>query len=370
MRNAKPYHSKSYHSCHSDTLRHSELRSSEESHSIRHSDTIRHSEGCKPEESHLLCHSEALAEESTLLCHSERSEESKNVESQDTESRCFAIAQHDAHSFRHSEALAEESKIRDSIKDVSASPQHDKKQSKITLTHNQISINAKAFVYMVSNQTNTTLYIGVTSNLIKRMYEHKNKLTQGFTQKYNCNKLVYFESVETIQEAIQREKYLKGKKRDFKESLIDSINPNRLDLYNEILYPSNRDVSASPQHDKGNAQHDRIRHSELRSSEESHSIRHSEDFPPCHSEGCKPEESHLLCHSEDLAEESHPACHSERSEESKNVETQDKESRCFAFAQHDNPCHSDLERSEREESQNTESKKESESTKDKYDFQR
>ena len=331
MKNAKPYHSKIYHSCHSDTLR--------------------HSEGCKPEESHLLCHSEDLAEESHPACHSERSEESK---------------------------------IRDSIRDVSASPQHDKKQSKITLTHNQISINAKAFVYMVSNQTNTTLYIGVTSNLIKRMYEHKNKLTQGFTQKYNCNKLVYFESFETIQEAIQREKYLKGKKRNFKESLIDSINPKRLDLYNEILYPSNRDVSATPQHDKGNAQyderkyaqHDRIRHSELRSSEESHSIRHSEDFPPCHSEALA-EESTLLCHSE-RSEESHPACHSERSEESKNVETQDKESRCFAFAQHDNPCHSedfppchsDLERSEREESQNTESKKESESTKDKYDFQR
>ena len=290
MRNAKPYHSKIYHSCHSDT--------------------IRHSEGCKPEESHLLCHSEC-------------SEESKNVETQNTESRCFAFAQHDNPC--HSEDLAEEStllchserseesKIRDSIRDVLASPQHDKKQSKITLTHNQISTNTKAFVYMVSNQTNTTLYIGVTSNLIKRMYEHKNKLAQGFTQKYNCNKLVYFESLETIQEAIQREKYLKGKKRDFKESLIDSINPKRLDLYNEILYPSNRDVSASPQHDKGNAQHDRIRHSELRSSEESHSIRHSEDFPP---------------------------------------------------------CHSDLERSEREESQNTESKKESESTKDKYDFQR
>ena len=245
------------------------------------------------EESTLLCHSEDLAEESHPACHSERSEESKNVETQDTESRCFAFAQHDAHSFRHSER-SEESKIRDSIRDVLASPQHNKKQSKITLTHNQISINAKAFVYMSSNQTNTTLYIGVTSNLIKRMYEHKNKLTQGFTQKYNCNKLVYFESFETIQEAIQREKYLKGKKRDFKESLIDSINPKRLDLYNEILYPSNRDVSASPQHDKGNAQHDRIRHSELRSSEESHSIRHSEDFPPCHSEGCKPEESVIL----------------------------------------------------------------------------
>ncbi len=98
---------------------------------------------------------------------------------------------------------------------------------------------------------------------------------------------------------------------------------------------------------------------------------HSKIYHSCHSdtirhsEGCKPEESHLLCHSE---------C----SKESKNVETQNTESRCFAFAQHDNPCHSedfppchsDLERSEREESQNTESKKESESTKDKYDFQR
>lgn len=98
---------------------------------------------------------------------------------------------------------------------------------------------------------------------------------------------------------------------------------------------------------------------------------HSKIYHSCHSdtlrhsEGCKPEESTLLCHSE-------------RSEESKNIESQNTESRCFAFAQHDNPCHSedfppchsDLERSEREESQNTESKKESESTKDKYDFQR
>ena len=346
MKNAKPYHSKIYHSCHSDTLR--------------------HSEGCKPEESHLLCHSEALAEESNLLCHSERSEESKNVESQDTESRCFAFAQHDNPC--HSEALAEEStllchserseesKIRDSIRDVSASPQHDKKQSKITLTHNQISINAKAFVYMVSNQTNTTLYIGVTSNLIKRMYEHKNKLTQGFTQKYNCNKLVYFESFETIQEAIQREKYLKGKKRNFKESLIDSINPKRLDLYNEILYPSNRDVSASPQHDERKyAQHDAhsFRHSELRSSEESKNIESQDKESRCfanaqHDKGECSQYDTTVSHSEALAEESHPSRHSED------------------FP----PCHSDLERSEREESQNTESKKESESTKDKYDFQR
>ena len=76
-------------------------------------------------------------------------------------------------------------------------------------------------VYIMSNKTNTTLYIGMTSDLRKRVDEHKNKIhLDSFTAKYNMNKLVYFEIFGSIEEAISREKYLKGKKRDFKDELI------------------------------------------------------------------------------------------------------------------------------------------------------
>ena len=101
----------------------------------------------------------------------------------------------------------------------------------ITLTQNQLSLaKYPAYIYMMSNATNSTLYIGVTSNLAKRIYEHKHKLMQGFSQKYNCTRLVYFEAFENISQAIEREKYLKGKKREFKNKLIESINPQYKDL--------------------------------------------------------------------------------------------------------------------------------------------
>ena len=84
----------------------------------------------------------------------------------------------------------------------------------VALTQNQISYSKyPAFVYIITNKINSTLYIGVTSNLQKRIYEHKNHLAKGFSDKYNCEKLVYFESFENIEQAIQREKYLKGKKK-------------------------------------------------------------------------------------------------------------------------------------------------------------
>lgn len=90
-------------------------------------------------------------------------------------------------------------------------------------------------VYIMSNKTNTTLYIGMTSDLRKRVDEHKNKIhLDSFTAKYNMNKLVYFEIFGSIEEAISREKYLKGKKRDFKDELIDTTNPIRKDLWEEI----------------------------------------------------------------------------------------------------------------------------------------
>ncbi len=93
----------------------------------------------------------------------------------------------------------------------------------------------QGYTYILTNTYNKVLYIGVTSNLSKRIYEHKNKLADGFTKKYNINKLVYYEVVPTIETAIQREKYLKGKTRAFKIDLINSFNPEWKDLYESIL---------------------------------------------------------------------------------------------------------------------------------------
>ena len=76
------------------------------------------------------------------------------------------------------------------------------------------------FVYIMSNWNNKVLYIGVTNDLIKRIYQHKNKLIEGFTKKYNINKLVYFESTEDVLSAISREKQLKGWLRKKKDNLI------------------------------------------------------------------------------------------------------------------------------------------------------
>ncbi len=87
----------------------------------------------------------------------------------------------------------------------------------------------------MSNKMNTTLYIGVTSDLVVRIIEHKSKYNvYSFTAKYNLNKLVYYESFSSIEEAINMEKYLKGKSRAFKDKLIDEHNKNRNDLWNEI----------------------------------------------------------------------------------------------------------------------------------------
>lgn len=88
-----------------------------------------------------------------------------------------------------------------------------------------LMLNKNSYVYILTNYTNTTLYIGVTSDLIKRIYQHKSKAVEGFSNKYNLTKLVYYECFEDIEEAIKREKFLKGKKRSFKNELINSFNP-------------------------------------------------------------------------------------------------------------------------------------------------
>ena len=87
---------------------------------------------------------------------------------------------------------------------------------------------------MASN-SNKALYIGVTGELIRRVQEHKSGALGGFTQKYSCHKLVYYEVFSDINQAIEREKILKGWKRCRKDSLIDSVNPGRMDLYDEFL---------------------------------------------------------------------------------------------------------------------------------------
>lgn len=92
------------------------------------------------------------------------------------------------------------------------------------------------FVYIVASSKNGTIYIGVTNNLAKRIWEHKNKMAEGFTSKYDVNKLVYFEDYSEISFAIKREKRLKEWPRQWKVDLIGKDNPQWVDLYDKIHY--------------------------------------------------------------------------------------------------------------------------------------
>jgi len=87
------------------------------------------------------------------------------------------------------------------------------------------------YVYILSNASDQVLYTGVTSNLINRVYEHKEKMVKGFTKKYNIDKLVYYEVTDDIESAIEREKQIKAGSRKKKMDLIKSINPTYKDLY-------------------------------------------------------------------------------------------------------------------------------------------
>ena len=89
---------------------------------------------------------------------------------------------------------------------------------------------SRSWIYIVSNASRTTLYIGVTNDLHRRICEHKSGQLEGFSKRYRCFDLLYFEEYADIRDAIAREKQLKGWRRDRKDALIDTTNPERKDL--------------------------------------------------------------------------------------------------------------------------------------------
>jgi len=91
------------------------------------------------------------------------------------------------------------------------------------------------YVYIITNKSNKVLYIGVTNDLVRRAFEHKNKILEGFTKRYNLTKLVYYEVTNDIESAIRREKQLKNWHRDWKINLIARFNPEWEDLSKDFL---------------------------------------------------------------------------------------------------------------------------------------
>ena len=90
------------------------------------------------------------------------------------------------------------------------------------------------YIYILSNDRNTVLYVGITNNIERRITEHKQKIIKGFTKKYNVDKLVYLEEFQDVHEAIAREKQIKAGSRKKKEELINNFNPN----WNDLSIPS------------------------------------------------------------------------------------------------------------------------------------
>lgn len=91
------------------------------------------------------------------------------------------------------------------------------------------------YVNILANKRNGTLYTGITKDLVKRVYEHKNNLVEGFTKKYNIHMLVYYESTQNIMSAITKEKQIKAWKRTWKLNLIEKMNPDWNNLYDKII---------------------------------------------------------------------------------------------------------------------------------------
>ena len=102
--------------------------------------------------------------------------------------------------------------------------------------YNLLQYTCMYYVYILSNKTNSTLYIGITNNLVRRVWQHQNKFVPGFTNDYNVQKLVYYELYPDVIRAIEREKQLKTWHRDWKERLIATLNPSWDDLYHTICH--------------------------------------------------------------------------------------------------------------------------------------
>ena len=105
---------------------------------------------------------------------------------------------------------------------------------RIRIPKGEVAMNY--YVYILASATNYTVYIGVTSDLIRRVYEHREHLDpDSFTSKYDVHKLVYFEQINDVKAALEREKQLKGWRRSKKNALIETMNPEWKDLYPELL---------------------------------------------------------------------------------------------------------------------------------------
>jgi len=96
---------------------------------------------------------------------------------------------------------------------------------------------ARGYIYIMTNRRDGTLYVGVTSNLVRRCYEHRNGLLDGFTKKYGLKQIIYFEQHDTMRFAIQREKTIKHWPRAWKVRLIHGQNPEWCDLFDTIAQP-------------------------------------------------------------------------------------------------------------------------------------
>jgi putative endonuclease len=97
-----------------------------------------------------------------------------------------------------------------------------------------VFVSRQYYVYIMTNKRNTVLYVGVTSDLIRRVYEHKEKLADGFTKKYNIVKLVYYEVLQDVENALLREKQIKAGSRQKKIELVSRMNSAWRDLYEEL----------------------------------------------------------------------------------------------------------------------------------------
>lgn len=91
------------------------------------------------------------------------------------------------------------------------------------------------YVYIMTNKYNTVLYVGVINDLLRRVYEHKNSLIEGFTKKYNCQKLVWFIETANVESAILQEKRMKKWKREYKENVVNKLNPEWRNLYDDLV---------------------------------------------------------------------------------------------------------------------------------------